>query len=404
MENEELIRKKNSKKKKYKNLKAGIGVLSVLCIVLAALCVVGGISLANTSGRVSELNSQIETSNKELEDLKTITEQLTNENAALSGSKTELESQIAALTAEKEELSTTLAATAAELEALKNDLTVNGESIDELEKQISEKDKTISSLNTKIKNLNNQISQLNEQIKALQGTTGPEEDEPIDQPSTDTGKYAYLTFDDGISAYTNSILDVLKEYNVKATFFVNWKPWVSGSTDIYKRIINEGHTLANHTATHDFDTVYGSIEGFEKEVMTLHNNIKELTGYEMTIFRFPGGSNASYSKKLGTKLHSKIHELGYEYYDWNIDSGDTSRSIDPDGDGHNVPADILVKRTLNGATSKNAIILMHDLGSYKKTTIEALPEIIEGLIAKGYTLKAMDDSVTPVQFTKDPNQ
>ena len=196
----------------------------------------------------------------------------------------------------------------------------------------------------------------------------------------------------------------MKAYNVKATFFVNWKPWVNGAEEIYKRIINEGHTLANHTNTHDFDTVYGTLDGFEEEVMSIHNYIKDLTGYEMTIFRFPGGSNASYTKKLGTKLHELIHDLGYEYYDWNIDSGDTNRKIDPDGDGHNVPVDTLVKNVLNGATSNTAVILMHDLGSYKKTTIEALPQIIEGLRNKGYTLKAMDDSVTPIQFTKDPTQ
>ena len=65
----------------------------------------------------------------------------------------------------------------------------------------------------------------------------------------------------------------------------------------YKRIVNEGHTLANHTATHDFETVYGSLEGFEEEVMTLHNNIKNLTGYEMKIFRF------QYRRKIPDEVH-----------------------------------------------------------------------------------------------------
>ena len=401
MENEEILEKRNKKKKKYKNMKIWLGVMIALCVIFLAGCVFAGMSLYKMYGDMNELKGQMSETQNDLLEVQSTADSLSAQYDTLMAEKSELEAEISTLSAENERLS-------AEIVTL-NESAANAT---DLQKQIDEKNKSISDLEAKIKSLNNTISKLNKQIDDLEAkqtsseqpnSSSNETPNSNQNPST-TEKVAYLTFDDGISAYTNSILDVLKEYNVKATFFVNWKPWVKGAEDIYKRIVNEGHTLANHTATHDFETVYGTIEGFEQEVMTLHNNIKELTGYEMKLFRFPGGSNASYTKKLGTQLHSKIHELGYEYYDWNIDSGDTSKKGDPDGDGHNVPVDVLVSNVLNGATSNTATILMHDLGSYKKTTIEALPQIIEGLRNKGYTLKAMDESTTPRQFTKDPNQ
>lgn len=406
MENEELIEKRNRKKKKYKSMKVWLGILIALCVVLLAACAFAGFSLFKMNDRIEDLTTEISKTKADLLEIQQTSSEISANYEILISEKSTLEADKASLEAENSRLNL-------ELITLQESLSGSSSDIEELEKQIDEKNKSISSLESKIKTLNSNISKLESQIKDLKSqlaSNEPEDDPKTEEPKeevkepTVTGKVAYLTFDDGISSYTNSILDTLKKYDVKATFFVNWKPWVSGAEEIYKRIINEGHTLANHTATHDFDKVYSTIEGFENEVMTLHNNIKNLTGYEMTLFRFPGGSNASYTKKLGTQLHSKIHELGYEYYDWNIDSGDTNPKIDPDGNGHNVPVDILVKNVLNGATSNTAVILMHDLGSYKKTTIEALPQIIEGLRNKGYTLKAMDESVTPKQFTKDPNQ
>jgi peptidoglycan/xylan/chitin deacetylase (PgdA/CDA1 family) len=287
----------------------------------------------------------------------------------------------------------------------------------------AQQNQEMGELKTKVAEANNLLADLQEQIDELQAQKDALEKDVADlkaenadleakleQTSTSTGdgggtssntgeptrKVAYLTFDDGISDATNDILDILKEYNVKATFFVNWKDWRSGYKETYKRIIAEGHTLANHTNTHEFDSVYDDMKGFEKEVMDLHNNVKELTGYEMTVFRFPGGSNASYVGHLGKEPHKLIHDLGYEYYDWNVDSGDAS--------GHNVDKNKIVKNVLNGSKNyKTAIILMHDLGyKYKRTTVEALPEIIEGLRDMGFSLEALSSDVKPTQFRTDP--
>lgn len=397
MSYEEVEERRVRKKKKYKAIKTGLTVSVIVSIILLAACVFSGITLFKMNNKIEELSTKVSSAQNEMEELKKTSEELTFQYTLLSAEKDKLSQDRDSLAEENLRLSQ-------EVLTLQEAVSGSGSNIEDLEKQIEEKNGKISDLEAKIKSLNSTISKLESQVKSLKaqlnsedsGNSGDSQTE--EQKPTETTKYAYLTFDDGISDATNDILDILKEYNVKATFFVNFAyKKISGYKDIYQRIIDEGHTLGNHTSTHDFDSVYKDIESFEKEVMSIHNSIKELTGYEMTLFRFPGGSNTTYVKKLGTAPHSLIHELGYEYYDWNVDSGDAT--------AHNVNPNTLIKNVLNGATSNSAIILMHDLGyKYKRTTVEALPEIIEGLIKKGYTLKAMDESVTPRQFTKDPNQ
>ena len=404
-ENDEILEKRNRKKKKYKRMKVWLGVFIALCVLLLAACAFAGFTLFKMNDSIESLTEHVSETKNELQAVQLTADELSAKYELAVSEKTQLATEKDALTAENLKLTQ-------ELQTLQESLSGSGASIEDLENQIEEKDKSISSLESKIKTLNSNISKLETQIKDLQAqlTSDEPEKEPEDEPKTEepkeevktpetTEKIAYLTFDDGISDATNDILDILKKYNVKATFFVNFAyKKISGYQDIYKRIIDEGHTLGNHTSTHDFDSVYGSIEGFEKEVMSIHNSIKELTGYEMSIFRFPGGSNTTYVKKLSTAPHTLIHDLGYEYYDWNVDSGDAT--------AHNVASETIINNVLSGSKYyNNAIILMHDLGyKYKRTTVEALPSIIEGLQDMGFTLKAMDSSVSPKQFTKDPSQ
>lgn len=404
-ENEDILEKRHRKKKKYKTMKVWLGVMIALCVIFLAACVFAGITLFKMNGTIDDLNEQVATVKDELQTVQLTADEFSANYNILVAEKEQLIAEKAKLEADFTEETQRLIQ---ELQTLEENLSGSGASIDDLEDQIDEKNKTISNLESKIKTLNSNISKLESQIEDLKAQlTG---DEPKDEPQTEepkeevktpttTEKVAYLTFDDGISDATNDILDILKKYNVKATFFVNFAyKKISGYKEIYQRIIDEGHTLGNHTSTHDFASVYGSVDGFEQEVMSIHNSIKEITGYEMSIFRFPGGSNTTYVKKLGTAPHTLIHDLGYEYYDWNVDSGDAT--------AHNVPSETIINNVLSGAKYYNsAIILMHDLGyKYKRTTVEALPEIIEGLRDMGFELKAMDDSVTPKQFTKDPNQ
>ncbi len=207
-------------------------------------------------------------------------------------------------------------------------------------------------------------------------------------------KYAYLTFDDGPSKNTIKILDFLKANNIKATFFVLG---VKGQEHVYKRIVDEGHTIALHTNTHKYDEIYVNVDTFMNDINELSKIIEDSTGVVSDVLRFPGGSNNTRSHSYGGKdLMDKIIETtnskGLVYFDWNVDSMDAS--------ANRQSKDIIVKSVLEGAKDKNsAIILMHD-AAVKTTTVEALPEIVEGLRAQGFSFDKITSDTKPVQFKK----
>lgn len=203
------------------------------------------------------------------------------------------------------------------------------------------------------------------------------------------GKTAYLTFDDGPSANTETILDILDTYNVKATFFVIYN---ESRKEMYKDIVDRGHTIALHSYTHDYDVIYKTPEAFYQDMDNLSDVIKEVTGVETKIYRFPGGSSNIYGGKSGTNVMGTIAKemeaRGYEYYDWNVDSGDADRA--------SVDADKLVAKIKERTEGyKDAMILMHDAKT-KQTTAEALPEIIEYLQSEGYEILPITEDTPPV--------
>lgn len=208
---------------------------------------------------------------------------------------------------------------------------------------------------------------------------------------TDTEeKICYLTFDDGPSvASTGQILDILKENNIKATFFVVYAEGEEAEA-LYKRIIAEGHTIGIHSASHDYDLIYSSVEAYLTDFEKLSSHIEGITGVKPEIFRFPGGSINTYNSYIYQELIAEMLRRGYTYYDWNVSSGDASFSP--------TAKDKVVNNVLSGSLKQdNAIVLMHD--SYGHTsTVEALPDIIQGLKNQGYSFAALDKSVTPWCF------
>lgn len=217
--------------------------------------------------------------------------------------------------------------------------------------------------------------------------------ESLYSKSLTNAKIAYLTFDDGPSANTPAILAILKKYDIKATFFVNGH---SSLSDLYKQISDDGHALANHTYSHDYKLVYSSVDNFKKDVKKLDAFIKETTGAEPNhVLRYPGGSNNHISRSYGgvAVMNSILKEMnneGYVYFDWNVDSTDASV--------FRQTKDNIVQAVLNQSSSvKNPIILMHDLNP-KTTTPEALPEIIEGLINKGFSFDVLSKDTPATQF------
>jgi peptidoglycan/xylan/chitin deacetylase (PgdA/CDA1 family) len=203
-------------------------------------------------------------------------------------------------------------------------------------------------------------------------------------------KVCYLTFDDGPNPdITASILDTLKKYDAKATFFVVYRDSKEDRA-LYRRIVEEGHTIGIHSASHKYNKIYKSVDAYLDDFDRISRQIEESTGVKPEIFRFPGGSVNEYNKQIYQELIAEMIRRGYTYYDWNVSSGDAG--------GSGVTASAIVDNCLNSGTSSNKkIVLMHD-GSGHKNTVAALPRVIKGLEEQGYALKALNKEVSPVTF------
>ena len=193
----------------------------------------------------------------------------------------------------------------------------------------------------------------------------------------------YLTFDDGPNAtYTPVILDVLKKYDVKATFFVT----SSGPDELIKREYDEGHTVAIHTSSHVYSKIYSSDEAFWNDMNIVSGRIERITGVKPTLMRFPGGGSntvsRNYSVGIMGRLAQQIEERGYAYFDWNISSGDAGGTTDPNVEYRNV--------VNNLSKSRGNVILMHDI---KYHTSQAIDSIVKYGIDNGYTFSVLTKDV-----------
>lgn len=210
--------------------------------------------------------------------------------------------------------------------------------------------------------------------------------------NTTTGSSpVYLTFDDGPSdRVTPRVLDTLKAYNVRATFFiVNYGE--SGKA-LIRRMIDEGHTVAIHGYSHDYASIYKSDEAFMQNVYRLRDRLRADFGYEATIIRFPGGSSNTvsrqYSVGIMSRLAQRVQNEGFTYFDWNVSSGDAAGT--PASSGRIYSA---VTSALRHGRSN--VVLMHDAAT-KSTTADALPDIIQYCLANGYSIQAITPATKPV--------
>ena len=189
-------------------------------------------------------------------------------------------------------------------------------------------------------------------------------------------KTVYLTFDDGPSDNTPRVLEVLDRYGIKATFFVTGhEPDKRG---YIKEAYDKGHSIGLHSMTHNYDEIYVSQEAFFSDLEQVGNMVKEQIGYVPYLTRFPGGASntisANYSPGIMTALVNEVQARGYQFYDWNVSSSDAS--------GTNVAVDTLVQSScVEGYT--NVMLLFHDSNT-KDTTPDALPQIIEYYLERGY--------------------
>ena len=198
----------------------------------------------------------------------------------------------------------------------------------------------------------------------------------------------YLTFDDGPSDNTNAILDVLDDYNVKATFFVTGKE-DEASKAAYKRIVDEGHTIAMHSYSHKYSDIYASKEAFQNDFERIQNLIYDTTGVECRYYRFPGGSSNKVSNTDMSEFISYLNDQGITYFDWNVSSGDAT--------SHAFTADELVENVMSDVVKyKTSVVLLHD-ATAKTTTVQALPAMIEALQQSGAMLLPIDEDTTVIQ-------
>ena len=193
-------------------------------------------------------------------------------------------------------------------------------------------------------------------------------------------KIAYITFDDGPSKkITPKVIKILKDYDVSATFFVIGE-LAKENSNILKEIYEEGHAIGNHSYTHNFKKIYSSIDFFYEEVKETDKVLKDILGssFNSRLFRFPGGSFESYKAPYKKMLQEK----GYEVFDWNAENGD--------GMKNDLPKEKLINTIKESTKGKReVVILMHDSAT-KKTTIEALPFILEYLKQQGYIFKTLN--------------
>lgn len=186
------------------------------------------------------------------------------------------------------------------------------------------------------------------------------------------GRVIYLTFDDGPGPYTLELLDLLKQYGVKATFFVTGR----GSQGELWRMYKEGHSIGMHTLTHDYESIYASEEAFFSDLYGIQDLIYRETGTKPTLMRFPGGGSnlvSSYNEGIMTRLTQAVQDAGFQYFDWNVDSNDAGGALRKETVAANV---------IDGVQNQRiSIVLQHDIHDF---SVAAVEEIIVWGLNNGY--------------------
>ena len=209
-------------------------------------------------------------------------------------------------------------------------------------------------------------------------------------PSGGVNGYIYLTFDDGPSNLTLDILNILKEEDVKATFFI------TGQSDsinyIIKRAYDEGHTIGLHTYSHDYSYVYSSVDNYFNDLNNISNKLENIIGKKSNLIRFPGGSSntvsRNYSVGIMSRLTGEVLNRGYRYFDWNVDADDA-------GGAYSDSNRIYLNVVNNLSHYRANVVLMHD--SYGHTaTRDALRNIIQYGKRNGYKFASIDDNTPTI--------
>ena len=205
------------------------------------------------------------------------------------------------------------------------------------------------------------------------------QEEPTPTPTPEPTKVydgvVYLTFDDGpVPAITSQILDTLKEYNVKATFFMIGS-YADKNPDMVKRVFDEGHTVASHSYTHQ-KSMFNSLEAFKKEINDSVATLEEITGEKVKFFRLP------YGTKIAQSYKDFLDEKGLTIVKWNCESYDSRTATKT--------AEQILEGVKNTKPAKgDVVVIMHDTYGKQKTA-DALPSVIEYFESINYEFKRFE--------------
>lgn len=198
----------------------------------------------------------------------------------------------------------------------------------------------------------------------------------------------YLTFDDGPSDHTYSILSYLEQYGIKATFFVVPSRTESCYAKL-KAIVDAGHSIGVHSASHVYKDIYASVENFLEDFHEAWDIIYDATGVKTQIFRFPGGSVNDFNADTRDHIIQEMTRRGFRYFDWNVDSNDAGGANWTDM-YNSIPKDI--------AGNYRSVVLMHDSASTPNTVL-VLGDVLQVLVNEGYKFDKINNDTKPVQFT-----
>lgn len=257
--------------------------------------------------------------------------------------------------------------------------------VNALEEKNAKLDQASASYESMVADLNNKVSELesekeqmsvrNQELESIVSQSG------IKEKIDENEKVVFLTFDDGPSNLTPEFLKVLNSYGVHATFFVTYQPQHEA---IYKQIIENGNAIQIHTATHDYDSVYQSVDAYLADFNQAYEYVCSVTGKQPGYFRFPGGSTNSYGKSIVRDIARTMKERGFDFVDWNVSVGDGSAAATKDS---------MVQKIMAESEGKNHVVMLaHDSGA-KSETLAALPQIIEYYKNNGYNFKVIDGNV-----------
>ncbi len=220
------------------------------------------------------------------------------------------------------------------------------------------------------------------------GVYGAYSESMIEEALQDGRKVVYLTFDDGPSHNTERILDILDEYNVKATFFTIGNE-AEEFVDEYKRIIDDGHSLGMHSYSHKYSEIYKSVEAFDADFNKVSDYIESVTGIAPKLYRFPGGSSNLVSAIPMENFIRYLNEKNVTYFDWNVSA--------QDAEGKELPVETLLDNIFKDINKKDiCVVLMHDSDDLG-TTVDMLPELLKRLVEMDAVILPITENTTLIQ-------